>query len=366
MLDARQDGVNSGCCDRRVWKIDAVSGEVSLDMPNSRTQDNQSAYEALRPIMRRFGASCTPREFYWAVNRAYHTVESRQYDVLHAEMFLGLEPVWQRLTRWLPAQPQRLTVLDIGSGTGLVPEYLNRLCPNRIAKVTALDPCQAMLDEQKSKESRWAFAVERILGDTGALPPDAAFDVVTVNSVLHHIVELREFCSHVTRLLKPGGVLLTAQDAPASATSDPVLSSRMKEAQQKRKLRRLSPARLGHNVGAIWERLFGKPESRMLERGTNRPLLEQKLISRPMDVASIWAVTDFHIPGQVEEIGRGIAIDDLKQWLHPCSPLDTFTYQFWGIARVHLDEDEKRQEQAWFDGNDQHGGLFASAWRQSS
>jgi ubiquinone/menaquinone biosynthesis C-methylase UbiE len=331
-----------------------------VQQQESHPSDDQTAYDALRPLMLQFGATCTPREFYWAVNRAYHTVESQQYDSLHADMFQGLGPVWQRLTQWLPAEPAKLSVLDIGSGTGLVAEFLNRVCPARIGKITALDPCQAMLDQQRAKKSRWSFEVDWVLGDTSVLPAAAVFDVVTVNSVLHHIVELPAFCARMSGLLKPGGVLLTAQDAPATSASDPVLSSRLAEAQRKRKLRRLSPFRIGRNLGVIWRMVFGDTEARLLEGGTNDPLLKQGIITHPMDVMSIWTVTDF----QIGRLGNGILIEDLKTWLRPVHPLEVFAYQFWGVPWMHLDEAEKRQEQAWFEANDPHGGRFASAWQR--
>ena len=34
-----------------------------------------------------------------------------------------------------------------------------------------------------------------------------------------------------------------------------------------------------------------------------------------MDLESIWAVTDFHVPGQPGAFGAGIRLDNLRDWL---------------------------------------------------
>lgn len=86
-------------------------------------------YEPLRPIMRAHGASCTPQEFYWAVNDAFHTVEAKTYDQIHAGMFGGSDPMWTRLLKCVSGTGW--VVLDVGAGTGLVGEHLVRLAPGR-------------------------------------------------------------------------------------------------------------------------------------------------------------------------------------------------------------------------------------------
>src|ERR1700736_4402614 len=87
---------------------------------NMATVHGEASYESLRPLMARFGAVGEPKAFYWAVNAAFHTAEAREYDSIHADMFDGLRPIWQRLTAALPSEPARLDILDVGAGTGLV------------------------------------------------------------------------------------------------------------------------------------------------------------------------------------------------------------------------------------------------------
>jgi len=81
-----------------------------------------------------------------------------------------------------------------------------------------------------------------------------------------------------------------------------------------------------------------------------------------MDARSIWAVTDFNVPGQPGNFGAGIDLADLKTWLAGCELEDYFTYQFWGIAFNQLDPQETEAERKWLEQSDLHGELFAAAW----
>jgi hypothetical protein len=91
------------------------------------------------------------------------------------------------------------------------------------------------------------------------------------------------------------------------------------------------------------------------------------VIARPMDLASIVAVTDFHDfhdPGPVRGFGQGIALADLRRWLGGLVLLDYFTYSFRGISWNALSEREKGEEALWLAAGDTHGGEFASVWRK--
>jgi len=96
---------------------------------------------------------------------------------------------------------------------------------------------------------------------------------------------------------------------------------------------------------------------------TCRPLLEQGVIARPMDMESIWAVTDFHVPGQPGSIGRGISLENMQAWLGPTfRRTDTFTYQFHGLPWDRLDAQVRAAEEAMLAQSDPHGAVFAAAW----
>jgi arsenite methyltransferase len=96
-------------------------------------------------------------------------------------------------------------VLDVGSGTGLLAEYVASLVGPR-GFVQAVDPLPLRIGIAKRRaKANLQFAV----GDAYALDEfrDGSFDVIYLNAVFHwfpeKLVPLRNF----QRLLKPGGVL---------------------------------------------------------------------------------------------------------------------------------------------------------------
>lgn len=320
-------------------------------------------YSPLCAIMSRFGATCSPKEFYWAVNEAYHRYEAPRYDQLHKSMYLEQEPVWKRLINHLPPDGQKLRFLDIGCGTGLVEHFLSNMCPDRVGQAVLLDPSEAMLQVVRNKSNQWRFGCEFVHGDLGALGVDQLFDVITVNSVLHHVVELEAFCARLQSLLRPGGTLLTAQD--------PNKGRRRRFAGRNTPLhgdagyRSATPVVVARNRRGA--QAFGtRSAAHRVERATSDPLLKKGIIRSSMDELSIYAVTDFHVPNQSQSLGHGISVDVLASWMPDLRRLDWFTYSFFGVPWIRLSESQQRQERKWFATGDTHGFTFASAWRRAA
>jgi ubiquinone/menaquinone biosynthesis C-methylase UbiE len=332
-------------------------------MSQAREGTDERAYEPLREIMRRHGATTSPKEFYWKVNLAFHAAEAEGYDALHQGMFTGSGPMWERLVGHLGVGPAKRKVLDVGAGTGLVGATLDRLCPERIDRITLLDPSEAMLGRCGDRSRGWRFAAECVRGDLQAVA-GRRFDAITVSSVLHHIVELPEFCRAAVALLEPGGLLLTMQDPRASAAADPTLRERSERALAARRLRpslrRALRAVARGTLGAL-----GYRRAPPLAQATNRPLLEQGIIRRPLDLQSVWAVTDFHVPGQPGGFGKGIDVESMKGWLAPLVLVDSFTYEFQGLPWDKLTVDERELELELWKREDPHGALFGSVWRMA-
>lgn len=319
------------------------------------------AYEALRPVMARYGAACTPREFYWAVNEAYHTVEAGQYDNLHETMFVGLEPIWRELFAHAASLPGKIRVLDIGAGTGLVGGFVEKYLAGRIASLTMLDPCAAMLERCRTKLGQLSCTCEFRQGDLSAVVNGERFDVVTINSVLHHIVDLQPFFARVQELITPLGWFLAAHDPRAEASSDPQFQVRTNQRRRaRRNVWRGAWSRLSH----LARHAAGRPYLSPLARETSELLLTQRTIRHPMTMASIYSVTDFHVPGQPDGFGRGISLAQMKNWLPSLTLVEGLTYQFYGVPWTSLSPSEQEQERQLWEARDQHGQLLASAWRK--
>jgi len=79
----------------------------------------------------------------------------------------------------------------------------------------------------------------------------------------------------------------------------------------------------------------------------------------------VWAVTDFHVPGQPGRFGAGIGLEYLTRHLDPLQVEDYFTYNFFGYAGQSLPDYLVAAENTLFQRSDRHGMLFASRWRKS-
>ena len=112
------------------------------------------------------------------------------------------------------------TALDLGTGPGDIPILL---CgPTRELKITAVDLAQSMLDLAAHKIALAGLTRRITLAkmDVKKLElPDASFDAVFSNTILHHIPEPAAMLREAARVLRPGGLLLIRDlYRPASLT----------------------------------------------------------------------------------------------------------------------------------------------------
>lgn len=328
------------------------------------TIKSHDVYEVFRPLMKRFGARCSPPEFYWAVNHALHNAQARIYDERYRDMVREEQMVWQRLFSHVPAQAVNLGCLDIGCGTGLVAHFAGRFCPAEIRQYDLLDPSAEMLRVARRRADRWPFAVRTIEGDLFALDGEKAYHLITINSVLHHIVELPPFLEKVQSLLAPGGLFLTAQDPRDSRRSDDDTIRRRKNRTHFYR---------GQNAWKIYcRRLITRPVGRLLglrrddpvTRTVNQTLIDRGVIRKPMHEKDLFSITDIHVPDQPLNLGGGIDLALIKQHLPRLQLLREYTYHYHDLSWSRLSEDEIAQEKIWWNRNDPHGALIASVWQK--
>src|SRR5690606_21895027 len=99
-------------------------------------------------------------------------------------------------------------MLDLGTGPGHIPiMVVERLTG---ATVLAVDLAAHMLAlaARRVAASPHGARVELLRGDAKALDlPDASFDAVFSNTILHHLADPRPLLREARRVLRPGGVL---------------------------------------------------------------------------------------------------------------------------------------------------------------
>jgi ubiquinone/menaquinone biosynthesis C-methylase UbiE len=163
---------------------------------------------------------------------------ARKYDESkHASQMRDGEMLAQPLLAVLKARSMSEPfILDFATGTGRLSHVLLNQ-PGFMGRIIAIDLSQGMLEQAASKLSRASAAwrhdtiplstrVELLRHRSLPLPfPDAAFDVVCALEVLELFPNMDEPLAELTRVLRPGGVLLTSRGTEESGRKAKVKSA---------------------------------------------------------------------------------------------------------------------------------------------
>ncbi len=116
-------------------------------------------------------------------------------------------------------------ILDFATGTGRLSFALLSRSDFR-GRIIALDISQGMLEQAASKLSRYLDRVELVRHQSLPLPfPEAAFDVVCCLEVLELLPDTQAALNEMSRLLRPGGILLTSRGTEESGRKAKVKSA---------------------------------------------------------------------------------------------------------------------------------------------
>lgn len=158
-----------------------------------------------------------------AVTRAdieFHAATAHLYDETLAPIFRAHEDlVLDSLLHSLECLAAGREALDLGCGTGA---FTLRLA-DRGFRVHGIDhsPSMLALAERKVNTHGVADQVDLHTGDVRSLPWEAGrFDLVTCIGVLHHLPYVRPCLAEAERVLRPGGILCTAD--PCLGTNPPL------------------------------------------------------------------------------------------------------------------------------------------------
>ncbi|MBL8850841.1 MAG: class I SAM-dependent methyltransferase [Planctomycetaceae bacterium] len=112
------------------------------------------------------------------------------------------------LNRGLTPPGSPLGVLDVGTGTALIPIEL--AARSLGFQITAIDLAEEMLvlGRRNVERAGYADCISLELVDAKGLPfADGTFDAVMSNSIVHHIPEPRAVFAEMWRVLRPGGLM---------------------------------------------------------------------------------------------------------------------------------------------------------------
>lgn len=116
------------------------------------------------------------------------------------------EPEVVRSFLWKLNIDSNKTVLDVGTGTGMLIPHIFSCNP---ARVIAMDLSEGMLEKLRGKHaSRFGARLEILQGDVHLLNlPDATVDIAVCNGVYPHFHDQSLALSQLCRVLKKGGIL---------------------------------------------------------------------------------------------------------------------------------------------------------------
>ncbi len=226
-------------------------------------------------------------EFVTRINEIFHDAEGDTYSTKHDEIFVREMDRWARLIRRfiLPRRP--VTVVDFGSGTGFVPL---QLLPYLDAEDTIVccDISQRMLDvaaaQLRKRDARAKLEFVKLDGDLDRVAARSA-DVMTVNSVLHHLAEPDAFFRWAHRCLVDNGLLVVVHEPNRLFFSHPFL-----------RMNYLVLVRVVSRLNLRKTRVKGALPSDPVVDAVNRTLLQEGLVPRPLSEREIVALVDYRSP----------------------------------------------------------------------
>lgn len=135
------------------------------------------------------------------VREAFREIAPR-YVLANHVLSAGVDVLWRRRVARMVAAMGPNEVLDVATGTGDLAMAVEEACPT--ANVTAVDFCEAMLDEARKR------GLENLMvADAMDLPfDDASFDAVTVGYGLRNMESWAGAAREMARVIRPEGVLV--------------------------------------------------------------------------------------------------------------------------------------------------------------
>lgn len=242
------------------------------------------------------------------VNELYHDAVSEKYENSHPEIFKRLPPRWQRIAPQFLTTNKSLTILDLGTGTGFVPLMVAPHLKKK-DKFICSDISSNILSVAKENIQQYHFQnkfgfVKIDAQQSYTLPfNNNSMDIVTVNSMLHHIKDTRRFLDEIDRVLKPRGLLFIAHEPHRPFHRHRFLKMQARIWQvflcPRQTITRI--ARI-LNFTPVLECLyytFLKPKvnNQEITEEINKTLLEQGLITEPIAPRDIKKITDIQVEG---------------------------------------------------------------------
>src|SRR3989344_8379570 len=232
-------------------------------------------------------------------NEIYFDIEPEMYDEKHPEIKKFDADRWDDLAKRYFITGKSLRVLDVGCGSGFVADHVcSKLKKEDIFVFT--DISKEMLDYCENRfRDKFKCKLEFTTLNSETLDfPDNYFDIVTMNSVLHHIPDTKKILQEINRVLKIGGNLIIAHEVNSAFFKHKILWTNYKI------LRILSGKKaffesFFKHLGLInlYTRYYKSNDIsyyEMLYEKVNKELVNQKIICKPLSPSKMGLIMELY------------------------------------------------------------------------
>jgi ubiquinone/menaquinone biosynthesis C-methylase UbiE len=253
------------------------------------------------------------------VNELFHDVEGKAYEDIHPEIFKNEIVRWQNICHYIFPQNRvgNIRFLDIGSGTGFVPiTVAHKLKSDDLFICTDISKEKLKICRENIENEEFACQFKYLkLTGTGIPIESNSVNLISMNSVLHHIPNFNELFAEINRLLKVGGKIIVGHEPNKLSKNNIIISIYKTVTLILFKPRELivSFLRKMHLINTV--RSIVRPFNKKTKNNhdilaeVNAQLLSEGLIPKPLSLDQLTEIVDIQSPGAGGSFHRERGID---------------------------------------------------------
>jgi len=233
------------------------------------------------------------------INRIFHDFEADIYSEYHPEIDTE-EVKWERISDRYLNQDRKITLLDVGTGNGFVPYVTGKHLKAGDILICS-DISDKMLAKANKRLSVYTHIEKRFIAADALLisKMEIEADIITMNSVLHHLPDYEEVLEHLAKRVKTGGLFIIMHERNQRFCRNvPLL---MRQCLFLAEMNRLARKVVGTVLVSLklYKRKFARDE---LYAKVAAAIKEQGISNNLLSTEEINALVDFHDP---DEGGEG-------------------------------------------------------------
>lgn len=256
------------------------------------------------------------------INRYFHDIEANYFDFRHSVRIREESNLYQDFFQhfFRENQSDNVRVLEVGTGTGLVPRVLTSfnyspqyLCIDlSFSMLNAVRNCPGLRDK--------GFLCYSVCDSEQLSFKSERFDLVICNAALHHFPNAESFFYEVDRVLTPGGILIIGHEPNKRFWTNRSVSFLY---------------RILYKINKLFSRDAQIPKTEKGDyskvcNGVNEILLNKGLITEPLPHETILGYVDTHSPNSGSKIdySKGFTIQEIKERFFKGYSIEQLRYHY--------------------------------------